>query len=333
MSRFTLTSKKAFVLFISITILLIAQAIWWITLMAKLFNEKVEMVKELGADQSFIDVIQKEEISRQVMIGLEGIFFLLLVGIGAWLIYRTLVKNEKLQFAQQNFLMSVTHELKTPLASMKIYLDTLNSKKIPEEKKLTIIPRLKDDVNRLEKLVENILEAGRFEKSGYELNRDYFDLAAMIHSDLHKLKNFSSNQKVEIVTENIPDEYIFYGDRFALSRAFEAIIENSLKYNDKDKILLKVSFKSDKKFVSISITDNGVGLSSDDLELVFDRFYRVGEVLNISKPGSGLGLFLCKEIIKAHKGNVTVKSDGIGLGVNFKIQLKVIKNHENNSLS
>lgn len=333
MSKLMLTAKKAFWLFICITVILLAQAVWWITLMAKLFNEKVDMVQKFGADKAYIDLIHQEEISRQIMIGLEGIFFLLLVGAGAWLIYRTLVKNEELQFAQQNFLMSVTHELKTPLASMKIYLDTLKSKKIPEEKKLTIIPRLKDDVNRLEKLVENILEAGRFEKSGYELHKDYFDLAAMIKTDLEKLQTFSNNQKLEIIAENIPDKFIFYGDRFALSRAFEAIIENSLKYNDKDKIIVKVYFKSDKKHIFISICDNGVGLSKKDLELVFERFYRVGEVLNISKPGSGLGLFLCKEIMKAHKGNVKVESDGIGLGVNFKIQLKVIKNHENNSLS
>ncbi len=333
MSKLMLTAKKAFWLFICITVILLAQAVWWIALMAKLFNEKVDMVQKFGADKAYIDLIHQEEISRQIMIGLEGIFFLLLVGAGAWLIYRTLVKNEELQFAQQNFLMSVTHELKTPLASMKIYLDTLKSNKIPEEKKLTIIPRLKDDVNRLEKLVENILEAGRFEKSGYELHKDYFDLAAMIKTDLEKLITFNHNQKLEIITENIPDKFIFYGDRFALSRAFEAIIENSLKYNDKDKIIVKVYFKSDKKHIFISICDNGIGLSKKDLELVFDRFYRVGEVLNISKPGSGLGLFLCKEIMKAHKGNIKVESDGIGFGVNFKIQLKVIKNHENNSLS
>ncbi len=333
MAKLILTSKKAFVLFISITFLLVAQAIWWIALMAKLFDEKVKMVQELGAEKAYIDLIQQEEISRQIMIGMEGLFFLLLVGIGAWLIYRTLVKNEELQYAQQNFLMSVTHELKTPLASMKIYLDTLKSDKIPEEKKMTIIPRLKDDVNRLEKLVENILEAGRFEKSGYELHKDYFDFSNMINSDLDKLKNFATHQKLEIIRENFPENYIFYGDRFALSRAFEAIIENTLKYNDKDNILLKVSFKADKNNVYISISDNGIGLDKHNKERIFERFYRVGEVLNISKPGTGLGLFLCREIIKAHKGSIKVESDGIGMGVNFKIQLKVIKSHENNSLS
>ena len=184
MAKLILSSKKAFVLFLSISFLLVAQGIWWVALMARLFDEKVEMVQKLGADKSYIEIIQQEEISRQIMIGTEGLFFLLLVGIGAWLIYRTLVKNEELQYAQQNFLMSVTHELKTPLASMKIYLDTLKSNKIPEEKKLTIIPRLKDDVNRLERLVENILEAGRFEKRGYELHNDYFDLSNMIRADL-----------------------------------------------------------------------------------------------------------------------------------------------------
>lgn len=333
MAKFLLTSKKAFILFISITVILLAQAVWWIALMAKLFNEKVEIVTELGADAEYVAVIHQEEISRQIMIGFEGIFFLVLVGAGAWLIYRTLVKNEELQFAQQNFLMSVTHELKTPLASMKIYLDTLNSDKIPQEKKLTIIPRLKDDVNRLERLVENILEAGRFEKSGYELHNDYFDLIALIQSDLEKLKKFSLTHQLEITTENFPEQYIFYGDRFALSRAFEAIIENSLKYNDKDIIKLHITFKADSRSVQISIQDNGVGLEGSDKDRIFDRFYRVGEVLHISKPGSGLGLYLCREIVKAHKGTIEAESEGLGKGVNFKIHLKVIKNHENNTLS
>ena len=333
MAKFILTSKRAFILFISITVVLLAQAVWWISLMAKLFNEKVEIVTELGADSEYIQVIQQEEISRQIMIGFEGIFFLLLVGFGAWLIYRTLVKNEELQFAQQNFLMSVTHELKTPLASMKIYLDTLNSQKIPQEKKLTIIPRLKDDVNRLERLVENILEAGRFEKSGYELHKDYFDLTAMINADLEKLKKFSVTHPIEITTENFPEQFIFYGDRFALSRAFEAVIENSVKYNDKDVVKIHLNFKADSHAVHISIQDNGIGLEGNDKERIFDRFYRVGDVLHISKPGSGLGLYLCKEIIKAHKGSIEVESDGLGKGVNFKINLKVIKKHENNTLS
>ena len=288
---------------------------------------------KLGADRDFIGHIQDEEISRQMMVGSEGIFFLLLVGVGAWLIYRALVKNEQLKFAQQNFLMGVTHELKTPLASMKIYLDTLKSEKIPQEKKLEIIPRLKDDVNRLEQLVENILEAGRFEKSGYKIHKETFDIIQLINFSTDRLKEHSHQKKLHITKNSFPDEYIFYGDRYALKRAFEAIFENSLKYSDKETIELNINFKPDSHHINIIISDNGIGIEKKDIDLIFERFYRVGQIINQSKPGTGLGLYLCKEIVKAHKGTISVSSDGFQKGVEFKIQLKVMKNHENNIAS
>lgn len=330
MSKLNLTPKTALALFISIAVVLFAQAVWWIVMMAQLLDEKVSIASELGADRDYIGHIQDEEIARQIMIGTEGLFFLLLVGLGAWLIYRALVKNEELKFAQQNFLMGVTHELKTPLASMKIYLDTLKSEKIPQEKKLTIIPRLKDDVDRLERLVENILEAGRFERSCYHLQRESFDIIELIKFSAKNLYKHSLKKELEITYDQFPKQYIFYGDRYALKRAIEAILENSLKYADKDEIKIKLSFAADKKNLYLTIADNGIGLEKKNLDLIFERFYRVGEEINRSMPGSGLGLFLCREIIRAHNGNVSVESDGIGYGVKFKIQLKVIKYNENN---
>ena len=301
--------------------------------MAKLLDEKVEIATELGADRDYIAFIQAEETSRQMMVGTEGIFFLLLVLIGAWIIYRALVINERLKFAQQNFLMGVTHELKTPLASMKIYLDTLKSEKIPNEKKLEVFPRLKNDVDRLEQLVENILEAGRFEKSGYKLHRETFDIIQLLHYSADTLKDHSLKQELVVTKNGFPDELLFYGDRYALKRAVEAILENSLKYSDKEKIEIDLTFSYDSKNIHLMIADNGIGLEKKDCTMIFERFYRVGQVINQSKPGTGLGLYLAKEIIKAHSGDITAHSDGIGKGVQFIIQLKVVKPNENNIIS
>ncbi|KAA3636367.1 MAG: sensor histidine kinase [Calditrichaeota bacterium] len=302
-------------------------------LMAKLLDEKVEIATELGADRDYIAVIQAEEISRQMMVGTEGVFFLVLVLVGAWIIYRALVINERLKFAQQNFLMGVTHELKTPLASMKIYLDTLKSEKIPNEKKLEIIPRLKNDVDRLEQLVENILEAGRFEKSGYKVHKELFDIVQLINYSADTLKDHSLKQELVITKHGLPPELLFYGDRYALKRAIESILENSLKYSDKDRIEVDLTFEHDDKNISLTIADNGIGLEKKDTSMIFERFYRVGQVINQSKPGTGLGLFLAKEIIKAHGGDISAQSDGLGCGVQFTIQLKVMKHNENNIVS
>jgi K+-sensing histidine kinase KdpD len=272
-----------------------------------------------------------EEISRQMMIGMEGLFFLVLISLGAWMIYRALVKTEELKFHQQNFLMAVTHELKTPLASMKIYIDTLQNEKIPYEKRQDIIPKIKEDTYRLEKLVENILEAGRFERSGYNLNKEKFDLSSMVNETIDNIKKHSLGKNLEIKKTKFEENLIINGDKGALKRAVEAILENALKYNEQNIVKIEISLFSKTKLVYLSIVDNGIGLTKKDSTRIFNRFYRVGEEIKRSTAGSGLGLFLCREIIKAHDGTVEAISEGLGKGVSFNIKLKTGNNHENNS--
>jgi signal transduction histidine kinase len=291
------------------------------------------MAIDLGASQAFVDSVHEQEITRQIMVGLEGIFMMLLVGFGAWLIYRALVKADELKFHQQNFLMAVTHELKTPLASMKIYLDTLESSKVPTEKKASIIPRLKMDANRLERLVENVLEAGRFERSGFHLSREVFDFSKLVQESLISLEKYPSEKPIALRKDNLEEGIKVFGDRAALKRALEAVLENSIKYNDKDAIEVTVDLKAKGRSVCLSIADNGVGLSKKDVIRVFDRFFRVEADINHSTPGSGLGLYLCREIINAHGGKIGVTSDGPGNGAQFNIELKVETSYEENNVS
>ena len=330
--RINVTPRTGFILFISMTVVLFVQAAWWITFMAKLLDEKVDMAVELGASEAFVEQIHNEEISRQIMLGMEGVFFLAVVLFGAWLIYRALVKTEELKFHQQNFLMAVTHELKTPLASIKIYLDTLQSTKISDEKKATVIPRIRDDIGRLEKLVENILDAGRFERSGYHLNKTQFNLTEMVSQGLDKLQAVPVNGGLEI-TRDLQSDITLYGDQRALGRAFDAILENSLKYNDKDTINIGVSLKQTSDKIELVVSDNGIGLSRKEIGEIFNRFYRVGHEMTRGKPGSGLGLYLSREIIRAHEGKIAASSDGVGHGTTFTITLKCGKNGNNKNNS
>jgi signal transduction histidine kinase len=326
--RINPTPKTGFILFISLSVVLFIQAAWWITFMAILLDEKVDMAAQLGADQAFVENIHQEEVSRQIMLGMEGIFFLVLVLFGAWLIYRALVKTEELKFHQQNFLMAVTHELKTPLASIKIYLDTLQSVKISEEKKATVIPRIKADVGRLEKLVENILDAGRFERSGYHLNKEQFNLTDMVTQGLDKLQTLPIQSRLQI-NRDLESDISMYGDRKALARAFDAILENSLKYSDKDKIIIDAGLKQKTEKIELVVSDNGIGLSRKETSEIFNRFYRVGHEMTRGKPGSGLGLYLSREIIRAHNGKITAHSNGVGNGTTLIITLKSSQNGNN----
>jgi signal transduction histidine kinase len=315
-----LSSKSALALFLFMVLVAVALTVWWIIFMAQLVDEKVELAQQWGAPPEIIEQIQKQEIRRQVMLGMEGVFLILLILLGGWLIYRALVKTEELKFHQQNFLMAVTHELKTPLASIKLYLDTLQSPKIESTKKETIIPKMQEDVTRLEHLVQNILDAGRFERSGYQLNRTELDLSALVEERVDALRNVHTTLPKEVKADIHPGISIF-GDRVAIARAIDAILENSLKYHNGE-IHLEIRLSQQQKRIVLNITDKGIGFDRKDARAIFERFYRVGDEMTRSQSGTGLGLYLCREIIRAHGGKVVARSDGPGKGAIFTIILK-----------
>jgi len=315
-----LTPKTAFVLFIGLAIVVLTQAVWWIVFMARLVDEKVELAELFGADREFLDQMHEQEIIRQMMIGSEGIFFLVLVLVGAWLIYRTLKKTEELGYQQQNFLLAVTHELKTPIASIMIYLNSLASPKISDDQKKQIIPRMSEDLKRLEKLVDNILEAGRFERGQFKINNDNFDLIELIKDRIEIIQKAYITRDLKINFTN--DEPIrMVGDQQALRGAVEAVIENAIKYNQ-DNPVVDISVKDENEMIILVISDNGVGMDKHEQNKIFERFYRVGSEMNRQKAGSGLGLYLCREIIKAHGGQIDVYSEGHGKGSRFTIKLR-----------
>jgi len=316
-----LSSRAALIWFIVLVVVAIAQATWWIAFMAILVDEKVEIAQELGASPEMVESIQTQETRRQIMLGLEGTFLLALILLGAGLIYRSLVASERLKFHQQNFLLAITHELKTPLASMKLSLDSLQSDKIPQEKKAAIIPRAKEDIRRLEKIIDNVLQAGRFERSSQPLAMAPTDISKLLHQAVDHISKIHSEKPVTITREITPDVRI-EADAPALARVFEAILENSLKYHDNRPIDLHVALHRNGRHAVVTISDQGTGLTAEDCAAVFDRFYRVGNEMTRRTPGTGLGLYLAREIVKAHRGKIRARSEGLGKGTTFEIELK-----------
>ncbi|RME24650.1 MAG: sensor histidine kinase, partial [Candidatus Zixiibacteriota bacterium] len=268
-----LSQRRAFIVFISMVIFAFAQAVWWIIFMAMVVGEKVDMARQLGADPAFLQHIHQEEIKQQIMLGLEGTTFLILVLIGAWLIYRSLVRSEELKFHQQNFLMAVTHELKTPVASIKLYLESLASPKIPPEKKEAIIPRMQQDIARLEKMVERVLEAGRFNREKFHLNTEECNLSRLVHERLDLLAKAPNRVPIGIIRD-VADNINIMADPLALGRAIDAVLENAVKYNDSPQVELRVSLKKTDGKAMLTIKDNGIGFNPKEHEAIFERFYR-----------------------------------------------------------
>ncbi len=325
-----ISSKRALIIFIVLVLFVIAQSAWWVVFMARLVDEKVDIATELGGSAEYVEMIHQEEITRQIMLGTEGVVFLVAVMVGIWLIFRAFVRTAQLKTLQQNFLMAVTHELKTPIASLKLYMDSLESPKIPAEKKATILPRMKQDALRLESMVENMLQAGRFERHDFRVTLEPLDLSDLVLSTVQKWLQTPTDVPLTIKGEIRPDVTI-QGDRVTFQRAVDAVLENAMKYHDGNRIAVKVTLTSDGQRARLSIRDEGIGLEKTEIEAVFERFYRVGSELTRTSQGSGLGLYLCREMIRSHHGTIVARSEGPGCGTEFVITLPADGNDEDHT--
>lgn len=315
-----LSPKSALIVFIVLVVYVLAMVVWWIIFMAELTAEKFKMAAQLGATPEYVEALHRQEISRQIMLGMEGVVFLLVILLGVWLFYRSLQQAGRLRTRQENFVMAVTHELKTPLASMRIYLDTLQSEKISVERKLTVVPRIKQDLRRLERLVEDILEAGRFESGEFRLNRQLIDLAALLHTVADGVADRSEGAQIKL-TRLIESDVPVMADAPVIGRAISAIIDNATKYSGGSPADITITLRRRKHRAEITIVDKGLGIDKQELGPIFDRFYRVGDEMTRASSGTGLGLYLCREMIRAHGGDVSAHSEGVGHGAEFVIAL------------
>jgi signal transduction histidine kinase len=319
-----LSPRTAFIIFLGMVVFVMALAVWWVILMAHLAAEKVEIAQQLGATPEFVEQLHQQEISRQIMLGSEGSVFLLTILLGIWLIYRALHQTEVLRRRQENFLMAVTHELKTPLTSMGVYLDTLQSDKISAAKKQAVIPRIQQDVKRLEHLVDDILEAGRLETGEFNPNFQRVDLGTLLKSVADQFAGYSGAVALQL-TREIESEVWAKVDAAIISRAIGAVLDNAVKYSGRSEAEIRISLRRLQHRAEISIKDNGAGISRSELRLVFERFYRIGHELTRAKGGTGLGLYLSREMIRAHGGDIVARSEGAGHGAEFIITLPLEK--------
>ena len=323
---FQLKPRAAFLVFNFLVIFLIANVIWWFILMERVTDEKIQMSQELGASAEVIEQIYEQESSRRRMIILEGVVFFLFLLAGLWMIYRTLVKQRELRQQQENFMMAITHELKTPLASINLYVDSLLAPEIAEQEKQNILPKIKHDVYRLKRQIENVLEVARHhgltERSSYES----FNLSQLLSQRLDTLKKFYPNVNYKLKAD-IEEKVRIYGDRRALGKAIDLILENSLVHNEGRDIEIAVELSLSNNIISLNIGDNGCGVDKDELTSIFDQFYRAGPELTRPSYGTGLGLYIAREIINSHGGSISVTSEGPSRGITFTVKLKRGKEH------
>jgi signal transduction histidine kinase len=245
---------------------------------------------------------------RIVMLVSEGAFFAVLLLVLIGLLWRSFRREIELERQHRNFLSAVTHELKSPLASMRLALETVASNRASPEAGRRFIGNALEDVERLQDLVEKVLEATRFGEGWTEIHRQDIDLSRLVEDSIDAFRRRAMAVNALLGAEVSPDIHAEV-DAEAMAIVISNLLENAVKYGD-DPPTVEIDLSMDGNRAVLEVADNGVGISDEDLDLIFGRFYRGGDEMTRTTRGTGLGLYLIQQIIEAHRGKVEVASTG-----------------------
>ena len=255
---------------------------------------------------------------RWVVYFFGTLLFLLLIG-GLVLIVILLVREVRLNERQSNFVSAVTHELKTPVASLKLYLDTLRLRDLDEGRRQEFYLTMEHDLERLHATINNVLNAAMYTERKVE-DPQPLDLARLARRAI-ELTRRRHQLPVEAIRYEGPEALLLLGNATGLETAVVNLLDNAVKYS-KDKVEVEVDLrKNGDGQAHLRVKDAGIGMTRTHLRFVFKRFYRIGSEARRSRPGTGLGLFIVRSVVKGHGGTVMADSAGPDRGSTFTITL------------
>jgi signal transduction histidine kinase len=247
-----------------------------------------------------------------------SVFFLLLL-VGLVLLCAWLVREMRFNQRQQAFLDAVTHEMKTPLASLRLYLDTLAARDPSPERRQEFLGRMREDLDRLTRTVEHVLAVARAEERVRAPGRERVDLGALLARCIAELRS-RHPLRPEAVQLECASPAVVLGDENEFGVIFGNLLDNAVKYSPTP-AEIRVSVSSAEGRVTVEIADRGIGIPSGELRKIFRRFYRAGRDVQRKAAGLGLGLFVVRNLVLRHGGRVVARSEGIGRGSRFAVTL------------
>ena len=248
----------------------------------------------------------------------EGAIFLLLILSGAVFIYRAVRRQFKSGQDQQNFMMAITHELKTPIAITKLNLETLLKRKLEESQQHRLIQNTIQEANRLNALCNNMLLASQMEAGGHRITKEEINLSELT---IACIKDFIIRYPQRIFQEEVVGDIYIMGDRFLLQMAINNLIDNAIKYSPKNSVISILLYQQ-QRVITLVIRDQGKGIEAAEKKKIFDKFYRIGNKATKEAKGTGLGLYLTKKIALQHDATIFV-GDNTPTGSDFTILFKV----------
>lgn len=258
---------------------------------------------------------------QQIALLVFGVIFFAVVITGLVLNTIFLVREIRRNEQYDAFLNAVTHELKTPIASIQLYLQTLKTRELTETKRQEFYDVLLSDSNRLLHTVEQVLQAGQARERAHLLNITEIELEKLLRECVETIRTrYNLRENVIELVETDGDAKVI-GDSAELHTVFTNLLDNAVKYSkDETKVLVNLNLLP-KNQIEIRIKDNGVGIAPDKVKHIFKRFYRIPGLSTQKAKGTGLGLYIVRAIVKKHKGKIFAESEGGGKGSVFIVRL------------
>ncbi|HET6993895.1 MAG TPA: ATP-binding protein [Chitinophagaceae bacterium] len=321
--------RRATILYWTLLIYIVAALVWWFITLEKQNDKMRELrVSELRtvADSASVPALYAAELQRinrdhrknnAKYVG-EGSIFLLLICVGAALVYRYVRRQFYVQQQQQNFMMAVTHELKTPISVVRLNLETIQKYSLDAEKQKKLIAVMLKETSRLNFLTNNILVASQLEGGGYKFSKEEMDLSDMLKDCI---QDFRSRFPERVFKSEIQQGTDVKGDPLLLQILINNLLENAVKYSPKETPVTAVLKKENGSLV-LNIADEGPGINDDEKKKVFSKFYRIGNEATRKTQGTGLGLYLCNKIAHDHNADILV-TNNIPRGSIFTVTFKL----------
>lgn len=289
--KFEAMKRQTALIFYVLGIYVVVQFAWW-------GFHLIELTKEL-------DTIKQTISNRVFMIVGEGLVFLLILIFGLWRIQVSIKKDHLLSMRQNNFLLSVTHELKTPLASTKLYLQTLLKRNFEKEQRDELLHKALQENQRLEEIVETILTAARIENRAFKLHREKIDVNPFL---IDLAEQFNAKNGKNWVQLELDRNFSLETDLFMFKTIVRNLLENACKYAaDSPHALLKTELSEGN--IKITVSDLGPGIPKEQQDAIFRKFVRIENEETRSQKGTGLGLYIASEFCKLLGGKLTYQTN------------------------
>lgn len=260
---------------------------------------------------------------RQVALLVFGIIFFPMIIVGLVLNTTFLIREIRRNEQHDAFINAVTHELKTPLASIRLYLETLKTRKLDEAQREKFYDIMLADSDRLLQTVEQVLRAGQASQKRHRLSPVIVDLGDIVREclELTRVRYNLAPESIRLDESMNGDRARVAGDADELRAAVSNLLDNAIKYSDRDVHISVEVAALDEKRVAVRIADRGIGIPPGQLKRIFKRFYRAPGLFMARVKGTGLGLYIVHSIVERHGGRVFAESAGVGQGSTFTIQL------------